>query len=357
MRRTRRMVLLLAAMGAALVLSSAVALAAVLVGTDAAETITGGRYADLITGKGGNDTTHGQAGNDTYYYADGHGSDTVREDKTYKVGKRTLSGGIDSLDFSKITGPVFAAVIPEWGALSNSNNRVDSYSYDSSTGYIYNGRLSLFYTPSGSTTPKMSYIETVAGGPDHSDYGDYILTGGLVNTLKPGPGNNDQLRDYGGYPDPDGTGPYPGLAASSDTFKGFSATSGLDYMRDYGGTADKLDLRPFESSDVYVDRSGNSLVITFNGTSGIYVVNYFTSVTSSTGAVSYPNRIENIIFADGTVTPAQAQSMAEASSETRDERDERAEAAKKLVENAPSEEDLKQRLENPLSLEELNNKK
>lgn len=69
---------MLAAMGAALVLSSAVALAAVLIGTDNAEPLTGGRYADLITGKGGNDVTHGQAGNDTYFYADGHGSDTVR---------------------------------------------------------------------------------------------------------------------------------------------------------------------------------------------------------------------------------------------------------------------------------------
>lgn len=331
------MVLLFAAMGAALVVSSAVALAAVLVGTDNAETITGGRYADLITGKGGDDTTHGQAGNDTYFYADGHGSDTVREAKTYKVGKSTLSGGNDSLSFDKVTGPISVESIPEWALAHGSSldecrshNQASSYT----SGFSFNGRNSLCYLSSSTaTTPSASYIETVSGGPAGSDY---IRTGGLTNTLKPGDGNYDYLEDSGGQ---SAFTNHPALAASSDTFKGFSATSGLDYMYDWAGAADKLDLRPFESSDVYVERSGNDLVITFSGTSGIHVFGYFTSVTSSTGAVSYPNRIENIIFADGTVTPAQAQSMASSSSK---ERDERAEAAKKLIDNAEA---VKQRAE------------
>ncbi len=260
------------------------------------------------------------------------------------MGKSTLSGGNDTLSFDRVTGQVYVSSIPEWALAHGSTLggcRSNNYAYSYSSDGVFNGINSLCYlsTPTA-TTPSGSYIETVSGGPSGNDN---ISTGGLVNTLKPGDGDGDFLRDYGGYPDPDGTGPISALAASSDTFKGFSETSGLDYMVDWAGTADKLDLRPFESSDVYVDRSGNDLIITFNGTSGVQVYDYFYSVTSSTGAVSYPRRIENIIFADGTVTPAKAQSMADASSsEMRDERDERVEAAKKLVDNAEA---VKQRAE------------
>jgi Ca2+-binding RTX toxin-like protein len=65
-RKTKRLVLLLTVVGATLVLSSTVALAAVRVGTNGNDRLVGTANDDRIYGKGGNDRTNGRAGNDTY---------------------------------------------------------------------------------------------------------------------------------------------------------------------------------------------------------------------------------------------------------------------------------------------------
>jgi Ca2+-binding RTX toxin-like protein len=75
----RRTILLLALMGLTLALCSAIALAAVKVGTDADEKIVGTDGNDQINGKGGKDDLRGKAGNDIYYFANDFGVDTLTD--------------------------------------------------------------------------------------------------------------------------------------------------------------------------------------------------------------------------------------------------------------------------------------
>ena len=70
-------------------LSSAVAVAAIKIGTNGDDRIRGTDSADQINGKGGNDRLNGKARNDTYYFADGFGVDTLID-----------SAGTDTLNFS-----------------------------------------------------------------------------------------------------------------------------------------------------------------------------------------------------------------------------------------------------------------
>ena len=81
----RRTILLLTMMGLTLALSSAIALAAVKVGTNAGERIVGTNGNDQINGKGGNDDLHGKAGNDIYYFADGFGVAVKRRARSIKL--------------------------------------------------------------------------------------------------------------------------------------------------------------------------------------------------------------------------------------------------------------------------------
>ena len=83
-------------------------------GTDGAETLTGTSGNDAFTGKGGNDTLKGLAGNDVYYFVEGWGNDTVEEKASYKIGGKKLPGGIDTLSFAKVSGPVHAYLIRQW---------------------------------------------------------------------------------------------------------------------------------------------------------------------------------------------------------------------------------------------------
>ncbi len=99
----RRFLVLMSLAGAVLLLSSAVALAAVRTGTAGSETLSGTPEADRITGRGGDDRTVGKAGNDTYFYADGWGRDTVVD-----------SRGVDTLNFSAVTGPIIGSLCPQF---------------------------------------------------------------------------------------------------------------------------------------------------------------------------------------------------------------------------------------------------
>ena len=95
----RRFVLLVVMVGAALLVCSAVAFAAVRTGTAGSETLAGTPDSDKITGRGGDDRTVGKAGNDTYFYADGWGNDTVVD-----------SRGVDTLDFTAVTGEIIGSL-------------------------------------------------------------------------------------------------------------------------------------------------------------------------------------------------------------------------------------------------------
>lgn len=296
MPNTRRTVILLAAMLTALMLSSPTAFAALRLGTDNAETLTGTHSADLIIGKGGNDVLKGLAANDVYYFADNFGNDTLEELAKYKVGKKKLPGGSDTLNFSNVTTSVLAYLIPQWS----------SYGYNFGADNISQVRL-------GS-----SVVENVTGGANS----DALYGGGFTNTLKPGGGATNWLYDYGGNNGSIvGNVGLPDLPASSDTYKGFGAApSGANtQVYDWGGTADKL-VFPGESSDYYVDAvnldgnaTTNESLQVFNPTnnSGVYVVGHFGEFGNLTSLHSQHGQIEQLVFADGTFSTAgmQAQSL------------------------------------------------
>lgn len=276
----RRTILLLTVMGLTLALSSAVALAAVKIGTEGDDRISGTDANDQITGKGGNDRTNGRAGNDTYYYADGFGVDSVID-----------SAGTDTLSFAKLTEGVNVYLIPEWGEDYNA-----VYDDDDTT-----LRVSM------STTRTDYLIENAAGGAGE----DYIAGGKGDNVLRPGGGATDELRDWGGY---DGSTNFPAIPVSNDTYKSFSANTGTDYVIDYGGTNDLIDLRAYESYEVYVDAidlnnngTEESLRLTLPNDSEIIVVGYFTNYYTG-----QEGKIEEIRFSDDTISEAQTQDMSAA---------------------------------------------
>ena len=285
----RRTILLLTMMGLTLALSSAIALAAVKVGTNAGERLVGTDGNDQLNGKGGNDDLRGKAGNDIYYFANGFGVDTL-----------TDPAGTDTLSFSTLTTGVNVYLLPEWG---------DDYNavYDDDDTTL---RVSM------SNGTKDSIIENVAGGLG----GDYLAGGKSENILKPGGGATDTLKDWGGYDgDPENLDKFPAISVSNDTYKGFKDNTGIDYVIDYGGSADVVDLKPYESSDVYVDavdlnNSGTdeSLSLKYKNSAGanaeIIIVGYFLNYYTG-----QEGKIEEIRFADDTVAAARPQDLADAS--------------------------------------------
>jgi len=307
---------MLVAIGAALVLSSAVAVAAVKVGTAASETITGTHSPDIINGKGGNDTLKGLAGNDVYQFADGFGEDTLEELASYKVGKRRLPGGTDTLNFSRVTTDMTIYLVPQWPASGNAfGNQASTTGTD---GILH--KVSL-----GS-----SLVENATGG---SGSFDWISSGGGSNTLRPGGGAFNILRDFAGWKD--GAEGQPGIpTASNDTYRGFQAApnGAVSEVGDWGGTADTLVL-PGESSDYYIDSvnldaspdgSEESLLIynTTNNTT-VRVLGHFGDYANWSNLNGLNGKIEQLVFADGAfATTAQVQQLMNASASLNDSAEE-----------------------------------
>ena len=218
-------VLFLVGLAVVLALSGGVALADTRQGTDDAETLVGTNTADRVTGGGGNDALKGKAASDTYHFANHFGEDTLTETAT--VGKKRLPGGSDTLSFADFgSDPLWVGLVPAWA--DQGYNKVNAGPY--------------------------------SGGR--------------------GPGE-DTIVDYGGW---DGNGARVAQAASDDTYKGFTSGTGVDFVTDYGGRADALDLRPLRSGDVSFARFGSdastangeeSLIVTLNDTTQVYVFGHF----------------------------------------------------------------------------------
>jgi hypothetical protein len=295
--RARRATLSLAVALAALLMCSPLALAEIRIGTDLDDLLVGTNSGDRITGKGGKDILKGLAGNDTYHFANDFGKDTLEERATYKVGTKTLPGGTDTLSFARFgSDPLWVGVVRAWAAQG------------------YNG---VNAGPDSGVTLGASPVEKVVGG--RSD--DEIHGGAAKNTYSGGLGGDDELYDWGGWKD---DGVYVAQAVSDDAYKGFASATGHDEVRDYAGAADRLDLRPLESSDVYfdaIDRDGaasngnESLKVIIDDATSVLVVGHFAP------AIEYDagnGRIEQIVFSDEIVSgAAQVRSLMEASSSER----------------------------------------
>ncbi len=355
----RRVVLLLTAMLAALVMTSGAAIAVnkvcpsgttlsnpckgtpktktssgddTLIGTAGPDYILALSGNDKISAGAGADYTNGGAGNDTYSYRDGMGTDTVAD-----------ASGIDTLNFSAMTSGVLASLYPGDGAFPA--NWVNDNSF---------ARLVTLSSDPGNV------IEKVVGSANGDDF---IQTGRAANILQPGPGpGGATLIDIGGCnssnqgnPPDCGNPPNPSVPASNDTYSGFSTNGyGTVYISDLGGTADKLVL-PFASTDAYFEASdsdGNgspdSLLIMSTSTDSVLIFGQLAPYLGRAG------HIETIQLTDGNFSIGSASATASVSTAASSsdsgtsqvgalnaastfgasKRDELAEAAKKILSNA-----------------------
>ena len=288
------------------------ALSALRVGTQNSETLTGTTGNDLLTGAEGNDRLKGLAGNDTYFFADGWGTDTLVE----KPGE-----GADTLNFRGVrSGPVNVTLVREWDPAP------EPMSAEGPGGSI-----------DFSTSAGQAEIEQVIGGQADNDI---IATGPGPHTLQPGGGATDVLTDYAGWND--GTGGYPELPVSNDRYKGFADNTGGDYVYDWGGTGDVVDLRPFSTKDVYISRrdfdnngTEETLQIVTGPTAQVILAGHYGALSGTT-ETGQQGRIEKLIFADATVTSANGLAAATALSAktTSGKQATLAEAADRLAEEA-----------------------
>jgi hypothetical protein len=287
-RRTRHIAPTLALITALLFAGSA--LSAVRIGTNGSETIVGTNGNDQLNGKGGDDILKGKAGNDMYYFADAWGSDSLVE---------TAKGGIDTVNFHHVvTGPVAINLVPEWTSLGSNFNGVVSLS---------SSRVQFSYTLNGKAVE--SFVENAIGsqGVDRkTGNGDLIVGGGGKNILQPGGGGFDSLRDVGGWNDgPEGR---PEIPVSNDVYKGFASNTGTDFVIDYGGNGDVLDLRPFSTEEIYFDAidtdddgATETLQIVMSTTTQVLILGQFADVPGLPGGANFHGRIETIIFTDETI--------------------------------------------------------
>jgi hypothetical protein len=276
------------------------ALSAVRVGTSGNDTLIGTKRNDQITGNAGNDTLIGNAGNDTYFFADNWGTDTLVE----KAG-----GGRDTVDFHAVTtAGVIVNLIPEW---------VDVLS-DANTGTGPGGTVRFAFEANGEVV--QSIVENAIGSQGD---GDIIIAGGGNTVLQPGGGATDGLVDISGYDD--GPGGNPEIPVSNEVYKGFATNTGTDFVQDFGGNGDVLDLRPFSTGDVFAtaidfdhdaDGTLESLQIVTGLTGQIIIFGQFGDV-ADTAVHNAHCHIETIRFANKTFSTADAaRSMATASTES-----------------------------------------
>lgn len=260
--------------------------AAVRLGTPNGETLTGTNRKDQITGDAGNDRLKGLAGNDTYYFADGWGRDTLKEQAFSRVNGKRVPGGTDTLSFRQVKGGgVQVTLIPEWRGINPANNKAIGAAGEA----VDLGR---------------SVVENVDGTTNK----DHLTGGAAANRLDSGGGSSDTLRDYGGWND--GPGGNPELPSSNDAYVGVAANTGIVAIVDWGGTADLLDLRPLRSDQAYLaqincdsDEDWECLqILTGSGTGQVTVYGQFGEYSDYTSKYGQHGQIETVRFADGTIT-------------------------------------------------------
>jgi Ca2+-binding RTX toxin-like protein len=300
----------------------------VLLGGEGDDSLQGGNGADVLDGGAGNDSMTGDAGNDVYLFGRGAGQDTVWDyDQT--VGNidtirladdlrpqdvtlvresmnlvLRINGTTDSITFSagldeainRIEQVVFAdgtvwdaARLADTGTFPTGTDANDNLLGDRNDNMLRGlGGDDHIYARAGNDT-----LDGGAGA-DHLEGqdGDDLLLGGEGDDSLQG-GNGADVLD-GGAGNDSMTGD-----AGNDVYL-FGRGAGQDTVWDYdqaAGNVDTIrladDLRP---QDVTLVREGTNLVLRINGTTD--------SITFSAGLNEEINRIEQVVFADGTVWDA-----------------------------------------------------
>jgi hypothetical protein len=268
------------------------ALSALRGGTNGVDNLIGTTSNDQLTGLGDADILKGLAGNDLYYFADNWSKRASDGAVLFDTLVETSGQGSDTVSFRGVTtGGVTVRLEREWAATFGHK----------ATGP--GGDVRFSYSNVG--TVAQSFVEKAIGGQGNFDW---VSGGAGPNTIQPGGGTSDRLRDFGGWKA--GAEGLPGIPVSNDIFKGLADTSGTITVMDWGGTGDTLDLRPFSTENVYIapiDQDGSptsleSLQIVTGPSTQVIVYGHFGDYFGATNLNGHKGRIENLIFADTTIT-------------------------------------------------------
>jgi hypothetical protein len=305
-------------------------LSALRLGTPGNDTLVGTTDNDQINGQEGSDILKGKAGNDTYVF-----DDNFSLNSDLSVGHDTLvekpGEGTDTVNLHAVTtGPAAILMVPEWGV-----DVEPTINFNAAFGP--SGEVRFAYNVNGQTI--QSVVENAIGGRGD---GDNIMGGAGKNILQPGGGAQDVLQDVGGWND--GAGGRPDLPASNDVYKGFADNTGTDFIYDWGGGGDVLDMRPLSIKDVFVTHidfdstpaTEETLQIVTSLTSQVIVIGQFGDFLDQQAQTNLHGSIETIRFADATFSTASAlQSTSVASTEALTSKQARlAEAAEGLAKEA-----------------------
>ncbi|HRL94762.1 MAG TPA: calcium-binding protein [Pseudomonas sp.] len=248
--------------------------ALVLIGTDAADALTGYQGEDLLQGKQGNDTLSGAGGNDTYVFELGDGQDTV-------LNQDAVPGRQDTIRFGE--------------GISLASVAVNRTGQDLLLNYGVGDSITVkgFFDSEGNSSMSIDRVE-FAGG-------EVLSRQDLLSTVLIGKDGDDSIQAYatadtlsGGKGDDVLMG-----GAGDDTYLYLSG-DGSDVIMEQAGQ-DRLSLVDLTLSQVTLRREENDLVVKVNGSGeSIRVQNHFDPESKATGLQG----LESIRFADGQVLDA-----------------------------------------------------
>ena len=264
-----------------------------LIGTDAAESITGYSSDDIIDGKAGDDTLSGGTGSDTYLYAKGDGNTTINNYDT----------GVDSVDTLRFAENITVADVT---AKRLSNHLLMTVAGTNEVITVQNFFLQAAYELDAIEFADGTVLDTDAMralaliGTDAAESitgyaSDDILKGmGGSDTLNGGAGN-DVLSGGTGVND------YLNGGTGDDTYV-FTKGDGNTTIFNLDSGTERNDVLKFTEGisvdDISMEKSNYHLLITVAGTDEVITVqNFFIAETYALNAVE---------FFDGTVLDTDA---------------------------------------------------
>ena len=262
-------------------------------GTNGNDTINGLGGNDTLSGFAGDDIIDGGSGNDTYIYGIGYGNDTITETDFIPS-----SGNVDQVIF---TGLSQSAV--KFQKANNGRDVRVTINATNESLTIYDG----FYL-----VDDIFHVEAFV-------FTDGTLTLDQINTLSNlGGSGNDTLLGWAGGDTLDGKGGNDELYGGSgnDTYV-FSTGYGNDTITehhsdfDYGDT-DQVIFTGLSQSDVKFHKTNNGMDLQAT----IIATNETLTINSGFNLDFLGRQVESFVFADGTVTLAQASALANVGDES-----------------------------------------
>jgi Ca2+-binding RTX toxin-like protein len=279
-----------------------------LYGETGNDTLAGGTGNDTLFGNAGNDTLDGGAGNDTLYgsfYGEAGGNDTYLFGRGYGQDTvfdyDTTSGNVDTILFAADVVPTDITVTRDTSniylAINGTTDRLTLQNWYSGDAY----RIEQVLFADGTVWDAAVLEDQITAAP--GTLADDLLFGGKRNDLISGLSGNDKLWGAGGNDTLDG-------GTGNDILYGETGNDTYLFGRGYGqdtisendwnsGNLDTVQLGAgIAPTDITVTRTLGDIVLSINGTSDRLTLQYWYYGSGY--------RIEQVVFADGTVWDATA---------------------------------------------------